>query len=778
MIQRYFSKAKRQEEFFSYFAKEGVRAGVFLVLGFVFSNAILFKSLSPLGLALCAALSSVNLYACACGAILGYTLGSTAGVVVKYIGAVVVLIFLKWISTYFKKERLSELLSTFSAGLGLLFSGGVLTVLLTPDLYSFLSLIIECAFAVIGTILFSQSLQAIEFRKAVCRMNILEVSGLFLMLGTSVIALAPIRVFDASLGVILAVFLTLLVAFNSGALSGSCVGVVLGVCLLVYDEIFLSMCLSLAFGGFLAGAFKTLGKSRMALIFMVSSVFVGLLSLSDNRIVALLIESVVGSSAFFIFAFQSEYLTHIGTPENHSSLLSDFRAVFDRRLSLASESLSEIGEITKKVALKLQRRQDLGERKVFDSTAEKLCDNCSMHDFCWEKHKIKVREAFESTAPILRQKGYLSAEDLPSFFINSCIKNRELLRQLNVSYSEYIEKSSYNHSLSSVRSVICEQFDSMSLMLTKLKEELSCVVTVKNEISDRFSSQLRLMGLDVCYCSATQRDFDRICVEVCIEKFERESVPDKKLVGILNKITSREFDYPTIRAVGEKLYYTFNEMPCFDLDYKVLQTSLDSSNISGDSLGCFTDSEQFFNIILSDGMGAGKRAAVDSAMTVSLITKLIKSGFHYENAIDIVNSAMLVKSSEETLSTVDALRLDLYTGKLQLLKAGAAPTFIYKNGERVHTIESQSLPIGILGAVKPEKSEMYLKSSDLIVMVSDGVCDDEVVWLETLISRHHALSVKELCDKILKESESENKLKDDRTVIVARVVSSKKRPVA
>ncbi len=774
MIQRYFTKTKKQEEFFSYFAREGIAAGVCLALGFIFSNTLLFKSLSPMGLAFCASLSGVNLYASACGAILGYSLGATAGVVVKYIGAVVVLIFIKWLGAYLKQGWIVRLLPPLSAGLGMFVSGGILTLILTPDLYSFLSLFIESTFAFIGTVLFFHAIQAFSFRRAVCRMSILEVSGVLLMAGSVIISLSKIEVFSLSLGVISAMFLTLLVALNSGAAAGAGLGVILGICLLSYDEAFMPMCLALGFGGFISGAFRGLGKSRMALIFTVSSIFVGLLSLSDNKIIVLVLEAVVGSLLFLVFAFESDFLSHIGSPEGHSSNLKDFRAVFDRRLSLAAESLSEIGEITKKVAVKLERRQDLGERKIFENTANKLCDSCSLHDFCWEKQKAKVREAFESTTPTLRKKGYLSAEDLPSFFINNCIKSRDLLRELNLSYAEQIEKSAYSHSLSSVRSVICEQFDAMALMLDKLKEELSTVRTVKGEISDRFASELRLMGLDVSYCCATERDFDRIAVEVCVKKFEKESVPDKKLIALLNNIADREFDYPAVRTVGDLVHYIFNEKPCFDLDYKVLQTSLDNSNISGDSLGCFSDSEQFFNIILSDGMGAGKRAAVDSAMTVSLITKLIKSGFHYDNAIEVVNSAMLVKSCEETLSTVDALRLDLYTGKLQILKAGAAPTFIYKKGERVHTIEAQSLPIGILGGVRPEKSEVYLKSGDLIVMVSDGVCDDEVMWLETLISRHHELSPKELCEMILSESARENKVCDDRTVIVARLVPSQK----
>ncbi len=772
MIQRYFTKPKRQEEFFSIFAREGVQAGIFLVLGFVFSRALLFKALSPMGISLCAALSGINLYACVAGAILGYSLGATASVAVKYIGAVVVLIFVKWLALYVKKTSVLRTVPPLSSGLGILLSGGILTIILTRDLYSVLSLLIEVALAVVGTILFSKGVEAISFRRPLCRMSVSEISGVVLMLGTVIVALSPVTVTDASLGVMLCVFLTLTVSLNSGALSGCVTGLLFGTCLLVCDESFLPVSLSLSFGGFLAGTFKDTGKGKMALIFAVSEVFISLLTLSESRLIPLLIETAAGCVLFLIFSFENDFLKNLSNPQAHSSNLKDFRAVFDRKMSLASDSLSEIGEITKKVSLKLQRRQEANEKKLFENTAEKVCTKCAMHDFCWENHKSDVQNAFESTAPKFREKGYISPENLPEYFSKNCIKSRELLHEINLSFSEAVEASAKSHELTAVRSVICEQFDAMALMLDKLKEELSSVRSVNGEVSDRFASSLRSLGLDVDYCCATARDLDRITVEVCVKEFEGESVPDKKLMKILSEICAREFDYPSIKTVDGRLHYVFNEKPCFDLDYKVLQTSVDGA-VCGDCLGCFCDPEQFFNLILSDGMGAGKRAAVDSAMTVSLITKLIKSGFHYDNAVSVVNSAMLVKSSEETLSTVDALRLDLYTGKLQILKAGAAPTFIYSGGERVNVIEAESLPIGILGGVRPEKSEVYLKSGDLVVMVSDGICDDDTVWLETLILRHHNLPVRDLCDMIMREAVRENKNPDDRTVIAGRVICAK-----
>ena len=91
----------------------------------------------------------------------------------------------------------------------------------------------------------------------------------------------------------------------------------------------------------------------------------------------------------------------------------------------------------------------------------------------------------------------------------------------------------------------------------------------------------------------------------------------------------------------------------------------------------------------------------------------------YTAALKIVNSALLVKSGEESLSTVDIAAVNLYTGQAHFYKAGAAPTFI-RRGSRTGMVESTSLPAGILTAVEFEKSSVQLRDGDLIVMVSDG----------------------------------------------------------
>ena len=72
--------------------------------------------------------------------------------------------------------------------------------------------------------------------------------------------------------------------------------------------------------------------------------------------------------------------------------------------------------------------------------------------------------------------------------------------------------------------------------------------------------------------------------------------------------------------------------------------------------------------------------------------------------------------------------IDLFDGRVELLKAGAAPTFLRKGG-RGGRAEAASLPAGILGGVSFERSSITLGVGDLVVMLSDGAVASGYEWI-------------------------------------------------
>lgn len=126
---------------------------------------------------------------------------------------------------------------------------------------------------------------------------------------------------------------------------------------------------------------------------------------------------------------------------------------------------------------------------------------------------------------------------------------------------------------------------------------------------------------------------------------------------------------------------------------------------------------------------------MDSAMTTGLLCRLIQAGVGFDAALKMVNSALLVKSGEESLATIDVTQIDLYTGRPTSTRRGQPPSFVVKSG-RTGYVESTSLPAGILRGVSFEKSTIGLREGDMVVMVSDGVTATGVDWIPSVIDQY------------------------------------------
>ena len=167
-------------------------------------------------------------------------------------------------------------------------------------------------------------------------------------------------------------------------------------------------------------------------------------------------------------------------------------------------------------------------------------------------------------------------------------------------------------------------------------------------------------------------------------------------------------------------------------------------------------------------MGTGGRAAVDGAMASGLMARLLKAGFGYDCSLKIINSAMLFKSSDESLATMDIASIDLFTGNTELYKAGAAPTLVRRNGKSGRA-ESTSLPIGILKDVSFDRAGIRLRANDILLMVSDGVTFDGTEWIRQELENWHDGGAQDLAEHICdcaRRRQTAGK-PDDITVIAA-----------
>lgn len=157
--------------------------------------------------------------------------------------------------------------------------------------------------------------------------------------------------------------------------------------------------------------------------------------------------------------------------------------------------------------------------------------------------------------------------------------------------------------------------------------------------------------------------------------------------------------------------------------------------VSGDSWGVQDLQDGRMVQILCDGMGSGELAMQQSKLAVHLLQTLLSGGLSIRLSLNILNTIMSFQYGGVRFSTMDIALWNLNTGKIEMYKYGAAPSFV-KNKKKVVSYDGTSLPVGILPRVEGSILEHNTADGDILVMMSDGLYElngDGFQW-EQIIS--------------------------------------------
>ena len=232
------------------------------------------------------------------------------------------------------------------------------------------------------------------------------------------------------------------------------------------------------------------------------------------------------------------------------------------------------------------------------------------------------------------------------------------------------------------------------------------------------------LGLDALECSVTADLAGRLTanVTICRTRFTPDEVAG--LTDEMTRICRRDMDTPEITHCRTVTMLCFGEKPLFTVEFGAAAHAAGGQSVSGDALDQFCDTSGRAQMLLCDGMGTGRAAAVDGQMAAKLTAQLLRAGFAAESAARLVNVALGLKGAEqEAGATLDLLTVDLYTGRAGLFKAGAAPSFLVRGGVP-RMLDGASLPMGVLDSLVGRSTTFALDAGDWVVLVSDGALTD------------------------------------------------------
>jgi len=112
-------------------------------------------------------------------------------------------------------------------------------------------------------------------------------------------------------------------------------------------------------------------------------------------------------------------------------------------------------------------------------------------------------------------------------------------------------------------------------------------------------------------------------------------------------------DYETFIFVEDANFTVFTGMS---------KMTKEGGRISGDNYSFIYPEPGTVVMTLSDGMGTGESACEESESVVELLEQFIEAGFRKESAIKLINSILVLRSEEQTFSTIDLSVINLYSG--------------------------------------------------------------------------------------------------------------------
>jgi len=639
--------------------------------------------------------------------------------------------------------------------------------------------VMEGALAFCLTLLLKKGVSSLQRFKSRKVLKTEELISLALLFGGVLAGASNVYVGAVSLRIFFASFIILQAGYKGGSTIGASAGFLLGVSLYIFNLSGSGFTTVLGLAGFGAGILQ---KKLYSLIgFLMAGIFG--ICIADTALLQFDTAFSVASAATLFFFTPDNF--YFNTGGRITSNIADAEDYVVRIKDIVSHKLNSFADTFKALSKTLngtyERKTTLSPTdisKLMSEITAEACVSCPKCQKCRDNNYYEMYQAIFCLLSAVERKGKVTPNDLPLAFSKSCenaMKFAEIAcRQIEL----YKINMEWNNRVSESKELVSEQLNCVSGIIRSLADELDFGIAFKQDLEEDALTELVKNGVEVESVVIAQNNEGKYEVTVTQKACDSRKGCNKQMIPVMNKILGVRMQKEHDECLCKKdvciLHLT--EMPKFKVKKGVARLAKSGSRETGDSYSFMELKNGQTLIALSDGMGSGERARAESVATVELLEQLIESGFDKSLAVKMINSVLVLKSIEDNFSTLDICSIDLYTGKVEFAKIGAAPTFLLRNGV-VSVIKSSSLPVGILKDIDMDISVKTLQENDVIVMATDGITelrpiDQRREWLVELLSEMKNSGPQVAADYILQTAEnlSRSVIHDDMTVLVLKVL--------
>ena len=568
-----------------------------------------------------------------------------------------------------------------------------------------------------------------------------------------------------------ALLLVLAAAYLGGPAAGAAAGVAFGAAMdlnIGYGALF-TCCYGLC--ALVAGLFHDSGRGWFSVCALGGGLCAAMLGVEHPLFIPLIVELFCAVLMFAALPpFVWEAIRRSLLPD---TLMGEAASQRVRRLAgtCATEAAQAFYELYLAMLHGVSEGKAAGDRNiraVFDYASDHVCKNCMLCTQCWQRDYVSTLAALNDVTQPMLQRGRAEMSDFPYHFAARCARLPELMRAINSALFALRERESLRRQQEENQSLLARQYAGITDILRQLGAEVTQDETAQPLMERQVRRYAAAFGWIDRVC-AVRDSQGRLTVELYGEGIDDIMKQGDGFSAGLSALLGVTLTAPEKKKGSQGIHVEMHERAPYRAVVGIGRQQKEGASVSGDNACYFLTDTGTACLLLSDGMGSGAAASRDSRMLITSLERFLRAGISVGDALRAVSPALRLRSDGMRFTTLDAFTLDLFSGRAENLKCGAAPTYMRLNG-RWTILPGTALPIGLaeedeLGDAVP----LQMNDGDIVVLLSDGVTDGtDDKWVRQLLIAHAGNSPKEIAAQLVNEAKGRGH-DDDRTVMVMKI---------
>ena len=613
-----------------------------------------------------------------------------------------------------------------------------------------------------------------------------------LIISLASLSLKDINIFSLNLSNIIIIFMIMVLGWKNGMVTGAVSGISIGLAISFVDGTSLVQISMFAISGILSGLLNRFGKIGVILGFILGN--------------AILTYFVRGASTMIIY-FREIFIASIGLLLVPNKIKLELEDLIGKNKLISNTGDNRLEESNDEVSEKLKTISDMFNELFSNVDKENAVEQESfVQDFLDNLEEVKNNIFYDEISneengiakdicTTLKGKDILLDNDLINILKehnnyvimkDENIKNdlQEIVKIANRTLKIFEINKAKKQERKNNMATISQNLKNVTKVIDKCAEEIK---VKKENIYENKEKELELLlkskKIKINNVRIKKLKNEKFIVELKLDYYD-ERLKEKEVIvniaDIISKSLGTRIVFQRERKNDEKkeYYQMYSSEDKFVLQVGSAKITKDGSEISGDCSLQIKLADGKYLLAIADGMGSGEKARECSKIALRLVKQMLSAGFNKDESIKMINSRLNLAGNSEIYSSLDISILDLFVGKVELLKNGACSTYI-KNKKNIRKIDSTSMPVGIVNNIELQSNTIDIIDGDIIIMCSDGVLeakdDTKREWIEDFLKNVSTNNVQKLADLILAEAvdNSFGVAQDDMTVIVSKIVKKK-----